>query len=59
MTNLTYLLGGGFKEPQSYEYEPQQVTAEEAAEYLIGRKKVTIMTGAGISAASGIPTFRG
>ena len=35
------------------------MTAEEAAEYLIGRKKITVMTGAGISAASGIPTFRG
>ena len=32
-------------------------TAEEAASHMIGRKKIAIMTGAGISVASGIPTF--
>ena len=34
-------------------------SATEAAQYLQGCTKITILTGAGISAASGIPTFRG
>ncbi len=33
--------------------------AEKAAEALKGRKHIMILTGAGLSAASGIPTFRG
>ena len=41
------------------ENSPRVMTAREAAKFLIGRKKITILTGAGISAASGIPTFRG
>jgi NAD-dependent SIR2 family protein deacetylase len=32
---------------------------KEAAKYLAGKKNILILTGAGISAASGIPTFRG
>ena len=43
-------------EPQC---EPSRLLPAEAAQILKDRKKITIMTGAGISAASGIPTFRG
>ena len=39
--------------------EPSRLLPAEAAQILKDRKKITIMTGAGISAASGIPTFRG
>ena len=42
----------------SYDHEPQVCTPEEAAKFMVGRKRITIMTGAGVSAASGIPTFR-
>ena len=34
-------------------------SAEDAAQYLVGKKRILILTGAGLSAASGIPTFRG
>lgn len=36
-----------------------KVNANEAAGVLKDHKKFLILTGAGISAASGIPTFRG
>ena len=35
------------------------MTPKQAASLLLDCKKITILTGAGISAASGIPTFRG
>jgi NAD-dependent SIR2 family protein deacetylase len=35
------------------------MSSTKAASYLIGKKNIMIMTGAGLSAASGIPTFRG
>ena len=38
---------------------PIECTSREAAKYLLGKKKVAILTGAGISDASGVPTFRG
>jgi len=38
---------------------PQEVSAKDAAKYLVGKKNIMIVTGAGLSAASGIPTFRG
>ena len=44
---------------ESEEPEPVECTSREAAKYLVGKKKVAILTGAGISAASGVPTFRG
>ena len=45
--------------PVEYKNKPKVCTAKQAAQYMVGRKKITILTGAGISAASGIPTFRG
>ena len=39
--------------------QPQKMTPEQAAQVLLDRKHITVLTGAGISAASGIPTFRG
>jgi NAD-dependent deacetylase len=39
--------------------KPQQLTAIQAAAFLKDRKKFLILTGAGLSAASGVPTFRG
>jgi len=35
------------------------VSPKEAAKHLVGKKNIMIITGAGLSAASGIPTFRG
>ena len=49
----------GFKEPEEYVEQVKVLSPEKAAEFLNGKKKIAIMTGAGISAASGIPTFRG
>ena len=57
--NLSLALGSGFKEASQYEMKVQIASAEEAAKYLVGKKRVLILTGAGLSAASGIPTFRG
>ena len=48
-----------FKRFDVIEEEPFECTSREAAKYLIGKKKVAILTGAGISDASGVPTFRG
>jgi NAD-dependent SIR2 family protein deacetylase len=41
------------------ESEPVSVSAKQAAQYMVGKKRLLVITGAGISAASGIPTFRG
>ncbi len=40
-------------------HKPLQTTAKDAVKYLKGKKNIMILTGAGLSAASGIPTFRG
>ncbi|TNV72520.1 hypothetical protein FGO68_gene9628 [Halteria grandinella] len=40
-------------------HKPSNATAKEAAQYIVGKKNIMILTGAGLSAASGIPTFRG
>ena len=40
-------------------HQPETTTSFEAGQRLQGKKKVLIITGAGISAASNIPTFRG
>jgi Sir2 family len=42
-----------------YKNKPMTMTGKEAAKLLVGKKCFAIVTGAGISAASGIPTFRG
>ena len=42
-----------------FENEPQVCSAKQAAQYMVNKKKMLVITGAGISAASGIPTFRG
>jgi len=34
-------------------------TASGAARHMVGKENIMVLTGAGISAASGIPTFRG
>ena len=52
MDRLFLLLAGGFKDPSQYSSQPQQVTPEEAAQHLIGCKKITILAGDGISTAS-------
>ena len=57
--NVAMVNPNGFREPESYESQKQVMSATDAAEYLARSKKITILTGAGLSAASGIPTFRG
>ena len=47
------------KDAKDYEKKPQDCTPEEAAKFMVGKKRIMVLTGAGISAASGIPTFRG
>jgi len=51
--------GGPFKAESQYLHKVQQATTYEAGQILKTKKKVVILTGAGVSAASGIPTFRG
>ena len=53
------LLNKSMKEPEEYKKQPKKLSPEEAAKLLVGKKRIAIITGAGISAASGIPTFRG
>ena len=40
-------------------FEPNHADAYKVAYMLKDKKKILILTGAGMSAASGIPTFRG
>jgi hypothetical protein len=56
---LTLAMSGGKRGLDYYKHRPAKVTAEQAAKYLVGKKNIMIVTGAGVSAASGIPTFRG
>ena len=53
------MLSEQLKEPKTYKNKPKVCTPKQAALYMIGKKKIAVLTGAGISAASGIPTFRG
>ena len=57
-TMVTKLLGG-MVEPEKYKHEPVKISPKDCAKHMVGKKKIAILTGAGISAASGIPTFRG
>ena len=56
---LLHAFAGGKGDPSSYTYQPKLCTPKEAAQYMVGKKNIVIVTGAGLSAASGIPTFRG
>eukprot|EP00347_Sterkiella_histriomuscorum_P015341 403357388 len=40
-------------------HKPEIISSKDAVKYLVGKKNICILTGAGLSAASGIPTFRG
>lgn len=42
-----------------YEYLPKEVSMAEAVKEMMKYDHVMFLTGAGISAASGVPTFRG
>jgi hypothetical protein len=55
------LLGPAHKNGLSAEkmYQPSISDVESVAESLIAKTNLVILTGAGISVASGIPTFRG
>lgn len=41
------------------DFEPNRANAKRVADMLKDKKKILVLTGAGMSAASGIPTFRG
>lgn len=40
-------------------FEPNRADAKRVANMLKDKKNILVLTGAGMSAASGIPTFRG
>lgn len=40
-------------------FVPNKVEGKVVAEMLHSKKRIMVLTGAGVSAASGIPTFRG
>ena len=46
-------------ETTNFTHTPCEANETEAAKALQGKKHILILTGAGLSAASGIPTFRG
>ncbi len=48
----------GRNNPQFYKHKVKRVTAAIAAKELIGKKNILVITGSGISAASGIPPFK-
>jgi hypothetical protein len=56
---LLHAFGGGKGDPSSYTHQPKLCNPQEAAKYMVGKKNIVVVTGAGLSAASGIPTFRG
>ena len=56
---LQFAFAGPFKPADQYSNSVKVVSASEAGDILKERKQIMILTGAGVSAASGIPTFRG
>ncbi len=52
-------LSMGVRDETKYTHKPIVMSAKDAAKYMLGKKHIMILTGAGLSAASGIPTFRG
>ena len=59
MTAMAEKLQLSFSSCLKYDIHPITKYAKEAAHYLQNSKHILILTGAGLSAASGIPTFRG
>ena len=60
VNNVTQMTGGKKRVPVPGLFKrPVVGDIEMAAKRMIGHKKITVLTGAGLSAASGIPTFRG
>ena len=49
----------GEEETQVYKSQPKTASAIEAAKELVGKKKIAVLTGSGVSAISGIQTFKG
>ena len=56
---LRQAFAGGKKNADQYTHQPKLCSPHEAAKEMVGKKNIVIITGAGLSAASGIPTFRG
>lgn len=52
-------MGVSLRKPEEYKHQPQVLSPTDAADLMLGKKRFLILTGAGLSAASGIPTFRG
>lgn len=59
MKDMITKLVSCMQEPVQFKYDPVQTSAKDAAKHMVGKKRIVILTGAGISASSGIPTFRG
>lgn len=59
MVGLGKQLNGEVVDDEYLTHKPCEVSAIEAAKSLKGKKHIMLLTGAGLSAASGIPTFRG
>ena len=56
---LSVAFNGPFKNADQYQHKVKVASPEEAGQILKTKKSIVILTGAGVSAASGIPTFRG
>ena len=56
---LSVAFNGPFKQADQYLHQVKVSSPEEAGQILKTKKQILILTGAGVSAASGIPTFRG
>ena len=49
----------GRNNPLSYSHRIKRITAPIAAKEIVGKKNILVITGSGVSAASGIPPFKG